>query len=400
VVMTPLLAAFVCSATIAVISGQTSEITAENIDDLRVEVREVMDRGGNNHQLLARIVRLAFHDCSGPFDDGTGSGCNGCIDLENDDHAGMQSIINPLELVYDAWSGDMSRADFWATAATIALEYAKELDTEFPDDTLPSMPYYFGRVDCESSPDATDTKQFASAAWGFQSISAWFQEHLDFNSREIVTIIGAHTLGKAHQQWSGYSSERWKRRGPDMLNNVFYQNLLNFEWQQLTSPRGKYEWRVEDQGRDILMLNSDMSLIIHIDDYFHPLLDDRVLCLVDTCPASEVRSIVEEFAGDNQLWLNEFVTVFQKMITTGYSADELTVLYANPLPAAHSVAGALQTENGVAARISHSSLVWQEYGVVWFGICLAAACLAVGYFIGNCLMGSPATKDLNYAADK
>jgi len=309
----------------------SAQIDAQDIDDLRTDIRQVYIDGGNNHQLLARAVRLAFHDCSGPFtESGLTSGCNGCVDFENDDHAGMTSIITPLEDVYEAWSGDMSRADFWAAAATIALEYASELDTVFPSDALPDIPYYFGRTDCSTSPDATDTKEFVGAAWGWNNVSAWFEEHLGFDSREIVTIIGAHTLGKCHQQWSGYSSERWKRRGPDMLNNVYYSNLMDLEWEQLLSPNDLYEWRVEVQNRDVLMLNADMSLIVDIDDYFDPVDEDKVSCTIDTCPASEVVSIVQEFVDDNQQWLDEFAVVFEKMIKTGYDDGTLTKVDANP----------------------------------------------------------------------
>ena len=97
-----------------------SQITEEELDDLRTELREEFDASGRFRDLLASTVRLIFHDCSGPPESGDAvSICNGCIDFSNEDHAGLVAqAVNPLEDIYNksGWSDQMSRADFWATA--------------------------------------------------------------------------------------------------------------------------------------------------------------------------------------------------------------------------------------------------------------------------------------------
>merc|ERR1712087_419269 len=129
------------------------------------------------------------------------------------------------------------------------------------------IPYYFGRETCPTSPDAADTKSFVGAAWDFTDVMTWFQEHVGFTQRQVVAILGAHTLGKCHENFSGYSSFRWKRRGPDQLNNEYYENLFAFDWTHSQSPTGLWEWIAIDRNREILMLNADMSLVMDIHDF-------------------------------------------------------------------------------------------------------------------------------------
>merc|ERR1712087_1092758 len=137
-------------------------------------------------------------------------------------------------------------------------------------------------------------------------------------ARQVVAIMGAHTLGKCHENFSGYSSIRWKRRGPDQLNNEYYANLFAHDWRHLQSPTGLWEWIAIDRNREILMLNADMSLVMDIRDYVDLSDNGRVECPADGCAVSPVRDIAQEYADNNQLWLADFADVFRQLITTGY----------------------------------------------------------------------------------
>ena len=56
-----------------------------------------------------------FHDCIG--------GCDGCLNFDNPDNAGLAVIVEALEKVYLEFSGlDIARADFWALASTVSVE--------------------------------------------------------------------------------------------------------------------------------------------------------------------------------------------------------------------------------------------------------------------------------------
>ena len=135
--------------------------------------------------LIAGLIRLAFHDCAGfkstnlgsssssdsasssssssssssfssPSDsdrdnesqDSTSASdesddhdivyiCDGCIDLDEADHAGLyEGAIQPIEYICEMFAQDgLSRADCWSLAATIAIEQAA-------NNTLNDIPYY------------------------------------------------------------------------------------------------------------------------------------------------------------------------------------------------------------------------------------------------------------------
>ena len=72
--------------------------------------------------------------------------------------------------------------------------------------SLRDIPYYFGREDCTRSPYATEKNvfEFPSSNAGWQETFEFFQENMGLSERETVVLIGAHTLGSAHADASGF----------------------------------------------------------------------------------------------------------------------------------------------------------------------------------------------------
>lgn len=194
-----------------------TDVTFCDLDNtLRNELEDAFD---DNHRLIGSVVRLIFHDCSGQQENNLsgigGTICDGCIDLSNTAHAGIQSLaINPLEQIYTSnnnnWNNRMSRADFWAAIATIAIQYAQDLDNS--NDILPNIPFYIGRQDCSASPNIElrnyrlPYKSFPNDKGGWNESLLWFQTNFNFNTQQTVAIIGAHTIGRLHSQFSGYGT--------------------------------------------------------------------------------------------------------------------------------------------------------------------------------------------------
>eukprot|EP01084_Bolivina_argentea_P129841 229277_1 len=105
-----------------------SILSASEIDDLRNALMNKIDTFSNDFTpkedkpLAASIVRLVFHDCAGPFNSGTSEDtlnnslrlCDGCIDMDIEDHAGLESFaVEPLEEIYQDFKTKVNRADFW-----------------------------------------------------------------------------------------------------------------------------------------------------------------------------------------------------------------------------------------------------------------------------------------------
>jgi len=138
-----------------------------DIEAFRIDVLDLIDTFGNADDppeakpLIGSVLRLVFHDCAGPFNDGTTAAsndnahrlCDGCIDLDKGDHGGLLELaVAPIEVLCLKYASVMNRADCWATTGTVALEYSVHLAREA--DVLPTLPYFFGRAQCLLSPNA------------------------------------------------------------------------------------------------------------------------------------------------------------------------------------------------------------------------------------------------------
>ena len=119
-------------------------LSPAEIDDLRTKIIFKINNFNDplhpqsDKPLAARIVRLVFHDCSGPENTGNGVDtvnndirkCDGCININLDDHKGLQPFaMDPIESIYNEYASRISRADFYAAAGIIYID----IYTQFSD---------------------------------------------------------------------------------------------------------------------------------------------------------------------------------------------------------------------------------------------------------------------------
>ncbi|CAE7669028.1 APX1 [Symbiodinium sp. CCMP2592] len=428
----------------------------------------------------AKVVRLVFHDCM-KYTDGTG-GCDGCLDwqgvgrrseLADDGHNnGLYVVAEALEHIYtrtDYPSGapvldhslkstNKSRADLWALAGTVAVQVAMELNNKVCDapsrgaegqyhprwgqsDCKVAAPrkiiFKTGRRDCSGHPFE---EAFEPALQGIERRSymtnkreahpdphadgwktlAYFKNNFGFNRREVVAIMGAHTIGTFHVEVSGFKYN-WKF-SHKIFNNGYYRLLtlkrdwsqtgivvngqrLNYkdingehppgvwaaeEWRELPNggpfqvvkkkvactpcdaPPGHAWWdkwsvprfgrpvmnhtfcctnlkeghfcnpqcvhEFDDEGIHETMLPSDLSMhrkLFQNDDGVPQgcgRWNGKWKGSVDCGDAYFVLAdVVEEFANNQTSWLAEFFDVYEKMLSNGYAADELTGVRAAAL---------------------------------------------------------------------
>ena len=160
--------------------------------------------------LIAASVRLAFHDCTGEFP----VKCNGCIISDARPNAGVVSgAVEPLSSICNEYKSNysLSIADCWALAATFGLELGSEktksdwieindffggdLDKDdFPLSSISpgDIPYYIGRIDCETAPETEEDiqEQFPGARDGWDAIQSYFGGRFEtMTIKEIVALI-------------------------------------------------------------------------------------------------------------------------------------------------------------------------------------------------------------------
>jgi len=242
---------------------------------------------------LPKYVRLGFHDCL-KYKDGTG-GCDGCLNwhgmghrfgedmaetrreenLDEGNNNGLEGVVKILEQVYtdkdqpgaspsldvSLRDSGKSRADFWAFAAMMAVEFGKDTTNiaciegdsseripnfslclhNFGEPTCSvTMPRPFkfqtGRADCvERDPELPYKTQKAEVhpnpVGNGQSTIEFFRNSFAMTGREVVALMGAHTFGQPHFQISMFPYT-WtsKQTKHDELREVIMHTLQRFNY--------------------------------------------------------------------------------------------------------------------------------------------------------------------------
>ena len=217
--------------------------------------------------------------------------CDGCLNMNNDGNRGLGNMYNIINNIYDNegyGDSEMSRADFIALAGITAVyEAASQQNCArmgMQDDCTPPRPTLtlrYGRQDCDTSPSTTRLIEFPNPHGGLAHVMSVFgQGGMGMTQRQVVALLGAHSLGDTNPPNSGFI-------GPwappvDVLSNGFFQQLVNANtggnWFQIevnftnspAFPVSRYQWVTRNLTMmggppggppappPIMMLNTDM----------------------------------------------------------------------------------------------------------------------------------------------
>jgi len=307
---------FVVLVSLACAQDLLPGIVSQYVEDFRSDF-DVRDVDRNDYRpLLANVVRLAFHYCVGE------SGCDGCIDMNHPDNAGLEISVNYLDAKAPAWlEAGLSKADLYALASVVAANMA--LGNAGWDSDLSN--FEIGRTDCDPTQVSTELETFPDS---HVSPFAFFEENFGFSARETTVIMGAHTLGRSQIGNSGFTNF-WTQNALE-LGNEYYVALERPPWRQIMVPGGtKFQWDQPPppgrQGAPLLALNADMFLIRNA----MPNADGReIQCAGDfrQCMAAATRPIVQSFTtpqGQAQ-FQEEFKEVYLSMLRSagqGFQQD-------------------------------------------------------------------------------
>lgn len=229
------------------------------------------------------LLRLAWH-ASGTYDKETGTGgSNGATmrfapESDHGANAGLKvarDFLEPIKAKFP-W---ITYADLWTLAGACAVQ---ELGG-------PAIPWRPGREDKDVAACAPDGR-LPDGAKDHSHVRDVFGR-MGFNDQEMVALIGAHALGRAHADRSGFDGP-WDF-SPTVFTNEFYRLLVEEKWDQK-------KWEGPNQFTDkstqtLMMLPTDIALV-----------KDKGF-----------RKHVERYAKDSDAFFKDFADVFVKLIELG-----------------------------------------------------------------------------------
>ena len=240
-------------------------VTSRNAirDDLLAQF--VTGRSNNDpikQDFVAGCLRLAFHD-AGTFDPALGGGPNGCIVDTDPDNAGLDRIVNLLQPVFETHR-DLcpSRSDFWALAAAVGVDAAMPASSST---RLVDM-YEWGRDFVDDCSD--EFGRLPSHQMGLDHVRNVFNDRMGFTDQEVVALMGAHTIGRGHEEFSGFDMA-WDQTMMT-FDNGYYIDMVQGEWARARiKANGLHNWvdpRLTNPltGKNNMMLNTDLNLVFDI----------------------------------------------------------------------------------------------------------------------------------------
>jgi hypothetical protein len=294
---------------------------------------------------LPGFARLSFHDC-------VGKSCDGCLNLKDSSNAGLDEYVEALEPVYEKFHKVISRADLWQLAGQVAFVRGglnKKCDAPLHHKCVFfDMEFWWGRKDCHTSPNYLGDDDAGDAHGDFHEVHRILYGDFGLNDREIVAVLGAHSLGGAHRHSSGFNYH-WQHQHTT-FDNQYYKNLISLKYfhenvaedveeGERADPNEppKLEFVNEDiEDQELLMLNTDISLfkkvkaieahgeytgqlkcpLKHKHDVYITI--DEEPDVVSKCEEAHTAPIVYEFAHNLDKFYDAFEDVWWKVSSHGY----------------------------------------------------------------------------------
>lgn len=185
-------------------------VSADQLKSAKVDVSGLITSAKCNPIL----IRLAWHD-AGTYnkdipDFPQCGGANGSIrfkpEIDHGANAGLSAALALLEPIKAKYP-DVSYADLYQMASAVAVEVAGG----------PAIPMRYGRVDAKGPEECAPDGNLPGAAAPFPDKAPTPAAHLrnifyrmGLDDKEIVALSGAHTLGRAYKNRSGFGKESTK----------------------------------------------------------------------------------------------------------------------------------------------------------------------------------------------
>jgi cytochrome c peroxidase len=173
----------------------------------------------------------------------------------------------------------ISYADLWTLAGTVAIEHMGG----------PTIDWRAGRVDHVDGAKIVPDGRLPDALLAQDHIRSVFYR-MGLNDREIVALIGAHSLGRCHTSRSGFDGP-WSR-APTTFSNEYFRVLLEEKW---TERKWSGPKQYENPAKDLMMTPSDLAFV----------------------QDPEFRKYVELYSKDEKVFYKDFAAAWKRLIEFG-----------------------------------------------------------------------------------
>jgi len=228
------------------------------------------------------LVRLAWHS-AGTYDAKTKTGGSNGASMRFQPEAGdggnfglgiARAVLEPIKKEFPG----ISYADLWTLAGVVSIETMGG----------PKIAWRPGRVDYPDRSKCVNGR-LPDASQGPKHLRDVFHR-MGFNDQEIVALSGAHSLGRCHQDRSGFDGP-WTN-APTTFSNLFFKELLETKW---TERKWVGPKQYQDPTGTLMMLPTDVALV-----------EDP-----------EFKKWVEVYAKDQNKFFADFSSAFNKLMELG-----------------------------------------------------------------------------------
>ncbi len=323
-------------------SSTASSSYATNYDEVRADLRSLMDNPSWDDGSLAPIfLRLAWHS-SGTYDASTGTGgsngagmrFSGEAESRDPENAGLQAARAFLEPVKRRHP-HISYSDMWILASYVGLEVTGG----------PVIPFTAGRVDhvdgtywaktgmsygrlpaaekycCPHLDDSNVSSSIdptTGTVKGWEGLCSHVRNEvfyrMGFDDREIVALLcGGHVYGRCHPSASGYAGP-WVEH-PTKFSNEYASDMIEDEW-TLVSHGDR--WLVGIGAEELLPAPGKRQFVNKVpgkisDDANQMMLLSDMILKWDP----SFRGYLEMYAKDEELLKTDFGVAFKKLTELG-----------------------------------------------------------------------------------
>jgi cytochrome c peroxidase len=293
------LAGYVCAVAGVALLTSTVAVNAPATDfkALRADIVAAIEAEDSKREdgssIQGTLVRLAWHacgtyDCQSKTGGSDGATMRFAPESEWGANAGLQGARDFLEPLKKKYPG-ITYADLWTLAGVVAIENMGG----------PEIAWRCGRSD-SAKPTTVPDGRLPNADMGSKDATAKhireIFHRMGFTDREIVALLGAHSVGRCHTDASGY----W---GPwtyaeSTFSNEFFRLLFAEKWREKKTHNGK-PWKgpkqYESADGKIMMLPADLVMM----------------------QDAEFSKAAKEYAANEELFFKEFAAAFGKLMELG-----------------------------------------------------------------------------------